>query len=159
MILAVLLLMGIYANGQSAFPALGGDVTNGNGSLSYTVGQLETQSATTRVANAERVSASIHEGVQQTYSIEELKIDGVAGLDFEVTLYPNPTADNVTIRTANTAESLRYELFSIEGKRLQEGTLAGEEHTVEMKDYPSGSYLLRISVAGRENNYRIVKIK
>ena len=131
-----LLLVSVYANGQSAFPALGGDVSNGNGSLSYTVGQLETHSATTRVTNAERVSASIHEGVQQTYSIEELKIDGVAGLDFEVTLYPNPTADNVTIRTANTAESLRYELFSIEGRRLQEGTFADEEHTVEMKDYP-----------------------
>lgn len=144
-------------NAQSAFPALGGNVTNAHGSLSYTVGQVETHYARARVTNAETVSASLHEGVQQTYLINELDIDEANGVSAR--LYPNPTVNEITIEIISVPGQYTYELYTIEGKLLQQSKFVEERTTVNMSSYSSGSYLLRLYGDGRESKYRIVKIK
>ena len=110
------------------------------------------------MTNASAKAANLREGVQQTYTIEELKIDGVQVLDFDVSVYPNPTADKITVSIGNDVQDMSYELYSIDGKLLKKGRFQGTEQNIEMKDYVSGSYVLRLSVGRSENSYRIVKM-
>lgn len=143
---------------QSTFGITGGDVRGANGSMSYTMGQPAVMTAYSKVTNASAKAANLREGVQQTYTIEELKIDGVQALDFDVNVYPNPTVDKITVSIGNDVQDMNYELYSIDGKLLQKGRFQGSEQNIEMKDYASGSYVLRLSVGRSENSYRIVKM-
>ncbi|MBQ3580831.1 MAG: T9SS type A sorting domain-containing protein [Bacteroidales bacterium] len=143
---------------QSTFGITGGDVRGANGSMSYTMGQPAVMTAYSKVTNASAKAANLREGVQQTYTIEELKIDGVQVLNFDVSVYPNPTADKITVSIGNDVQDMSYELYSIDGKLLKKGRFQGTEQNIEMKDYVSGSYVLRLSVGRSENSYRIVKM-
>jgi hypothetical protein len=153
-----LTLVGVSIMAQSTFGITGGDVSGSNGSMSYTMGQPAVMTAYSKVTNASAKAANLREGVQQTYTIEELKIDGVQVLDFDVSVYPNPTADKITVSMGNDVQDMNYELYSIDGKLLKKGRFQGTEQNIEMKDYVSGSYVLRLSVGRSENSYRIVKM-
>lgn len=143
---------------QSTFGITGGDVRGANGSMSYTMGQPAVMTAYSKVTNASAKAANLREGVQQTYTIEELKIDGVQVLNFDVSVYPNPTADKITVSIGNDVQDMSYELYSIDGKLLKKGRFQGSEQNIEMRDYASGSYVLRLSLGRSENSYRIVKM-
>ena len=156
-VLIALMLTGGCLMAQSTFGVTGGNVKGASGSLSYTMGQFAIETAYGKVTNASCVAASLREGVQQTYTVEELRIDGVQPLDFDVTVYPNPTADNVTVSLGNDIPDMRYELYSIDGKLLQKGRLLGAEQDIEMRDYAAGGYVLRLTAGRSSNSYRIVK--
>lgn len=143
---------------QSTFGITGGDVRGANGSMSYTMGQPAVMTAYSKVTNASAKAANLREGVQQTYTIEELKIDAVQALDFDVNVYPNPTVDKITVTIGNDIPDIRYELYSIDGKLLKKGRFQGSEQNIEMQDYAFGSYVLRIAAGRSENSYRIVKM-
>lgn len=144
---------------QTAFPSVGGEVTGNNGSLSYTVGQLAVSSNMLRSTNAEIVRTSLHEGVHQTYRVEELSIDNVLPLDFMVNIYPNPTTDMITVAIEEVIDNLRFEFYAVDGQLLQRGDIRGIEQTINVVGYPSGSYMLRVVAGKTENNYRIIKIQ
>ena len=63
-------LLGLFAMGQSAIVPLGGDAQGATGSVSYTVGQVVTQ--TTANSNG---SISVAEGVQQPYEIQTVGVN------------------------------------------------------------------------------------
>lgn len=142
---------------QSAFPALGGDVSNSSGSLSYTVGQVETFYAKGRVTNAETLSASLHEGVQQTFIVNDLQIDDVSGIVANV--YPNPTTEKIVIQVTSPQGDYTCSLYTIDGQLLQQMTLSAGLSELDMNSYSTGSYLLRLSKKGLESKYRIIKIR
>lgn len=157
LLLVVLALFNSVAVAQTAFPALGGDVSNGSGSLSYTVGQVETLYARGRVTNAETISASLHEGVQQTFLVNDLQVDGVAGIMANV--YPNPTTEKIVIQVTSPQRDYTCILYTIDGQLLQQVTLSQELSELDMSSYSTGSYLLRLSKEGLESKYRIIKIR
>lgn len=156
-LLITLALSGGIATAQSAFPALGGDVSNESGSLSYTVGQVETQYARGRVTNAETQSSTLNEGVQQTYLINDLNIGDIETI--AARLYPNPTTDKITVEIDSPRGQYTYSLYTIDGKLLQQKTFSEETIVLDMNAYSSGSYVLRLYREGQESKYRIVKIK
>lgn len=158
-ILFLICLSGFTSNAQSTFPTLGGDVIGSGGSLSYTVGQLAVSFDKQKAMNAEVVKTSLYEGVQQTYSVEELRIVDVQPIETCIHIYPNPSTDRVTVTIENIVENMHLELYTVNGQLLQREPVCGTEQTIDIKDYPSGSYLLRLSVGDKENNYRIIKIR
>lgn len=153
-----MVLTGATVWAQSTFGVAGGDASGESGSLSYTVGQVAVMTTYSKVTNASRVAANLREGVQQTYTVEELRIDGVTALDFDISVYPNPTADNVTVSFGNTVTDVSYELYSIDGRLLQKGRVAGAEQSIDMQQYAAGSYVLRVMAGKAQNNYKIVKM-
>lgn len=141
---------------QTAFPIVGGDVKNDRGSLSYTVGQVETHYAKARVTNAETSSSSFYEGVQQTYRINEL---GIVNADVIVAqVYPNPTTDRIIVQMLSDPKPYMYDLYTIDGILLLHSKMQ-EETIIDMSLYASGTYLLRLYGNGSESKYRIVKIR
>ncbi len=146
--------------GQTAFPATGGDVANEEGySLSFTVGQTEVMSTTSRVTSVEVARSGISEGVQQAYRVNEVGIDGVEPLGVSVNILPNPTTDHVTVVLGDVVSGLSLELYTSSGQILQKEAFKGTMQKVDISAYPSGSYMLRLVAEGKESNYRIIKIR
>lgn len=143
---------------QSAFPTMGGGVSGNGGSLSYTVGQLAVSFDKRWSTNAEHVKKSLFEGVQQTYSISEISIDGVEPISVKVNIAPNPTTDKIRITLELPMDNLYYELYTLNGNRIKRDKIWNTEQTIDMGGLPSGSYLLRMVAGKKENNYRIIKL-
>ena len=158
MVLAALLTACFGLKAQAIFSTVGGEATSGSAKLSYTAGQVATQQAKARVTNAERLSAKLTEGVQQAYSIEELKIDGVTPIAADIKIYPNPTTDNITVRVVGESQ-LNYTLYDVNGRKLSNGKLQNGETSIDMSDLAAGSYVLKVTGNGAENGYRINKAK
>ncbi len=150
---------GLVCSAQSAFPTLGGDVTVGAGSLSFTVGQVAVQSKIPKATSAEADRSALTEGVQQGYHVGEVTIDGVQPLDANVSIYPNPTTDRVTIAFDRAVGTLQLELYTVDGQLLKKATVREMEYEIDMGAYASGSYLLRLASDDSENNYRIIKVR
>ena len=154
--IVILVLSCGMMSAQSAFPAMGGDITNGNGSLSYTIGQVETTHAKGRVTNAETTSTSLNEGVQQTYSKRDLLINSIDGI--ETIIFPNPTVDNINIQIVSPQGQYYLCLYTLDGKQLIQDLLFEETTVINMESYPSGSYILRLYSDNKESKYRIIKL-
>src|SRR5690606_2253852 len=70
----------------------------------------------------------------------------IATTDFNVSLFPNPTSDVLTIETADLHT---VEIYSIQGQRLD--TLgATKKRTLSLKKYASSIVILRITTSSGE---------
>lgn len=71
----------------------------------------------------------------------------------DVSIYPNPTSDFVTVRSKTDAASLT--LFSMDGKKLSESR---EQNSVDLSSYPKGVYLLNIVLKdGTRFKHKIIR--
>ena len=147
-----LLLTVVTANAQTAITSLGGDVTSQAGSLNYTIGQIDASSA------IGQGQASLNEGVQQTYTVEELRVR-TSGKDIQVLVYPNPTMDGVYVEIPDSEIGLRYELLASTGSILKSGTLNDTKQKIEMNAYPVATYVLRVMGKDSEYDFKIARIK
>ena len=79
-----------------------------------------------------------------TYRVNLINDDLVLAVDespdFDLSIYPNPTADWINI--SSEEKILRYEVYSQAGRLMATG---GEETRIDMRGLSSGSYLLRLS--------------
>lgn len=157
LLLAALLLVSVSLKGQTSLPSTGGDAVSSTCRVSYTVGQMAIQTAYERVVNGNQ--ANVREGVQQTYTVEELKIDGAEPFSFNIKVYPNPTTDNVTIGVGGSVAGLRYELYDTDGRLIKRDTIRTEEQNLDLHGLPAGAYLLRVEGGSASKSYRIVKAK
>ena len=116
-------------------------------------------SAQGKATAAQYVTASLNEGLQQTYTIQELTSNRGPDGNALFTVYPNPTTDGITILPSQFDSTYRFALYTVDGRLLQKGEITDFEQYLPMNSYPSGSYLLTIVGKNSENKYRIVKIK
>ena len=156
------LLFVCVTQAQTAFPALGGDVSGSTGSLSYTIGQIETQCIHVSVTGNRITGAALTEGVQQTYPEDELDIEDITHTDFTVSVYPNPTSTGVvTVELAKYGSDTRYELYASNGQLVQNGMLQSDKQKLYLSGCAAGTYVLRISdsESGHTNSFRIIKMR
>ena len=159
LLLAALLLTGLSMKAQETFATTGGDATGTSSSISYTVGQMAIMTDYERVTAVENASANVREGVQQTYSVEELKIEGAEPFSFDIKVYPNPTTDNITVKLEQSVAGISYELYGANGQLLQKESIGSDEQTIDMGDCAAGAYLLRVVGETATQSYRIIKAK
>ncbi len=84
---------------------------------------------------------------------------GISGLEtdfIEVTVYPNPTKDYVTIKSNNIFESANYTVTDNAGKLVMTAKLFDEITTLDMGQLENGSYFIQI---GEQKNQTIKVIK
>ncbi len=87
--------------------------------------------------------------------------DPATGISSEPTLFglsfnPNPTHDAINISGVN--ETLNYQLITISGSKVSEGTLQPGTNNLSMIGLASGVYLLNVTnAAGNKNTVRMVK--
>lgn len=70
-------------------------------------------------------------------------LQGRRQLDVQLTVSPNPTVDRILVSLeALPVTPLDFLLYDATGRQLQQGRLTGTQTTVELGQYPAGSYFL-----------------
>ncbi len=141
--LSVLLLsLGLTAQAQQATVAAGGTSSGNGGTVSYSIGQVVYTTAT-------GTNGSVVQGVQQIYEISAVTgIEEAKGIRLEVSAYPNPTTDHLTL-TIGTSISLSeqpmtYNLLDMNGKVIESQKIEDENTTIVMSNLLPANYFLKV---------------
>ena len=134
-----------------ALVATGGDAESESHKMSYSVGQLATNTAKSDVG-------TIAEGVQQPYVIIPVSIPNAVEVAFKVKVYPNPTSDYIHFEiTDERYTSSTAQLYSTAGQLIRYVDL-DQERSLYMGDLNPGTYHLRLLTAeGVFESYSIIK--
>jgi hypothetical protein len=151
--LCVLMLgFGLTAQAQQATTATGGDATGSGGSVAYSVGQIvyTTHTGTT---------GSVAQGVQQPYEISVILGVENSLIDLDISAYPNPTTQNLTLSTGNDiSETLHFQLCDLSGKIIERRKISNRTETIYMENLATGPYFLKVSNANNEVKiFKIIK--
>jgi hypothetical protein len=124
-----------YLSAQEAVVATGSNAT-GNGTVSYTVGQLST-------ATQVGTNGIVVNGVQQNISLFTLSI--LTPEKLEALTYPNPAKDFVIISFNQLLlENMTFVFYDMTGKELLNGKIKKEINQISLKDISTGIYILNI---------------
>ncbi|MEO9966382.1 MAG: T9SS type A sorting domain-containing protein [Reichenbachiella sp.] len=152
-IVLLLLLNLAELKGQQAVTSAGGYTTQSKGTISYSIGQLLTESYSTN-------SGSASFGVQQAYqvtTITGLEANDIK-LDLEVNAYPNPTIDYLMFEIVNQSEPLQAEVFDINGSLLRSATIRSGNEKIQMSGLVEAIYIVQIKSRKRiHKTFRIIK--
>jgi len=108
------------------------------GLATYSIGQL----VYTTTASE---SGSVSNGVQQPFEIINLIINDQNILDTKITVYPNPSIDYLILEINDTLNKLNYYLYDSIGRLLTKKTITKNKTIINLKSFPTDSYLLKIT--------------
>ena len=133
----ILLLNAIAMQAQQVISTAGDYNSGTSNSLSWTLGEgvIETFTGTNVI---------LTQGFQQSkLTINAIK--EVPGNSLEISAYPNPTADFVTLKiTTESVKNFKYMLYDLYGKLLAEQKLVNSETKIPFNNLASGTYLLKL---------------
>ncbi|MBF8149325.1 T9SS type A sorting domain-containing protein [Winogradskyella sp. F6397] len=75
----------------------------------------------------------------------------------EFTIAPNPAKNKLNIKFQNRVEDLKLEVFDVLGKRIYKGVISKLESSIDVSNWKSGVYLVRISDDTETQTKRFIK--
>lgn len=137
---------------QNTVVVAGGDAIGTNGKVSYSVGQIV-------YTYANGTNGSVNQGIQQPLEISTLGVDNFPSITLEMSVFPNPTINNVTLKISDLAtENLSYQLSDVTGKQISNQKITKSEIQVNMENLTSAIYFLNVSNQNKTiKTFRIVK--
>ena len=149
-VICCLLGWGTALFAQKGTVSAGGIGTGAGGSVTYTIGETNYITATG--------AGQVTQGLQQPYEIFTI-VATATELNVNVSLYPNPTTENVVIRVeGSSVEDLRYELYDIDGRLLAASKMESNETSILMRDLASATYFVKVLNNKNESkNFKINK--
>lgn len=124
----------------------GGDYKeNTNGSVSWTLGEIATESY-----NDNKLAQGFQQGwLQVTTSLENEEIN--------ISCFPNPTTSYITLKMDDSEKELKYILYTANGSMLESDRI-DESKEINFTKYSSGSYIISILTPdGKEKQFTIIK--
>ena len=156
----LLLGIGLTAHAQQATTATGGDASGSGGTVAYSVGQIVYTTYT-------GATGSVAQGVQQPYEISIVPGMDKQSMKLELTAYPNPTTNYLTLNVGNAelstlglskVEGLNFQLYDISGKLIESRKIISSTETIGMENLPRATYFLKVSNNNNEvKTFKIIK--
>ncbi|ASK31346.1 secretion protein [Chryseobacterium sp. T16E-39] len=150
-LLFIMLIVTGQLKAQSAVLATGTSVSGGNGSLSYSVGQITYLSKGS--------GSQVMEGVQQAFEIITLGVHETTSTEDGILLYPNPFKDYLYLDfTVNSYKDSDYQLFDAQGKLIRKDKITQAKSEFNFSSLPSAMYIIRINQEGKNiKTFKIIK--
>jgi len=137
-LLSLIVTSWISIHAQETILPAGNEAMGSGGTSSYSVGQVVYTTNT-------GANGSVAQGVQQVYDISTSSGNKITDIILEMSVYPNPTKDNLTLKFDNNKYSgLSYQLFDINGKIINQNKLIENNTTIKMRDLPNSIYFLKV---------------
>ncbi len=135
---------------QSGTVTAGASEKNANGSISWSVGQVFTQTISD-------VNVSVAEGLQQPYEIHDI-VSTFDYLTFDINIWPNPVIDILYVKISTVDDaSLNYTISTVDGRSLKSGTL-DQLTEIALTDITSGMLILTLQYKNQFlSSYKIIK--
>ena len=150
----ILIFLSPLVHAQAAIVATGGDVT-GEGSLSYSVGQID---QLTIYGDNYQLSQGVLQIFDPTTDVDESVIH-----DWGISISPNPTIHEITLKFRHQFEkknSPRIALFDGSGVKIIEKSFKPPYSTISLANLPAATYFLSIIDDARAQviTYKIIKM-
>ncbi len=147
---ALLLLCLSNVHAQEGTVPAGGNASGPEGTVSYTIGSI----CYTTIGDA---STTITQGIQQPYEI--LVVNGIEEKNISLgSVYPNPTADYVTLSLTGDMQNMAYTLSDINGKTIRQQTLVKPQTNIAMASLANGPYLIKVYNNKKQlKTYKVIK--
>jgi hypothetical protein len=129
------LLLSSSINAQEVITTAGDYNSTSTGSLSWTLGEVITETYSNGIN-------SLTQGFNQS-QLSATATYELPGLKFKITAYPNPTSDFIFIES-DQSQSLKYQLFNLNGELVREAKLQGFQTKVDFKTLVPSTYLIKI---------------
>ena len=133
-------------NAQSNILTAGGDASSSTGSVSYSIGQIDFKYTSS-------ADYSVSEGVQQTYSFDTaLSIDDIQ-YDFQLSIWPNPSADEMNMEYTTSYDlPLSLTVTDVKGAIVANRSVTQGQYSFNVNTWAVGTYYVNL------NNGEAVKI-
>jgi hypothetical protein len=138
---------------QEATITSGGNASGSGGTVSYTLGQL----AFNFIDGA---NGSVAQGVQQPFEISAVTgIGEMVGINFAVSVYPNPTTNQLILKIASSDISgMEYRFFDFTGRLLESRLIKDKETNIATSPYAPSTYYLKVLRNNTEiKTFKIIK--
>jgi hypothetical protein len=130
---------------QQSTNAAGGEATGTNGTVSYTVGQVD-------YINFSNSEVSISLGVQQPYIL--IADEG----EFQILVYPNPTPSKIKIKILKPGtDDMQVTMYTVLGQELLTRDLNEGETTISLSPFSPATYILQLRIGETIRTYKIIK--
>jgi hypothetical protein len=159
-LLGAALLLGTMSFAQNIAPqsvnSSGAKMSQANGSLSFTVGELVVLNLTDSEGNT--LGGGFTSGATlTTLSIQETDVEVL-----DVSVFPNPTSDLVNIRiNQSSIDQVVVSITDLQGKEVYSGLYAGISNTIGINTaaYAPGTYVLSLKNKNNQvlGTYKIIK--
>ena len=135
----VAFLMGYSVKAQSNIVTAGGNATNSTGSVSYSIGQIDFQYRSS-------ADYSVSEGIQQVYAFDTaMSIDGVQH-DFQISIWPNPSADEMNIEYTTSYElPLSLTVTDVKGAVIASQSVTQGQYSFDVNTWAAGTYYVNLN--------------
>lgn len=132
---------------QESINSTGQSVNYSEYSMDYSIGQLV-------FSAVKNESYSLHEGVIQIYEVQNDILGSKNNI--QISIFPNPSKDHLTIKSNDI--NLEFALYSINGKVQTKGKTNSKEFSINIRELPSSTYLLRITDKNQKTRtFKILK--
>ncbi len=150
--ICVMLFGANFCQAQSNTVTSGSDASTSDGSISYSIGQID-------YISSSNGNTFINLGVQQPFEIVTLSGNEIKDFQISAQVYPNPSINNLIISIQNyNFENLSYKLLDIRGREIIEGKISNEETNLNMQPYASATYILKLVDNNKEiKTFKILK--
>ena len=71
----------------------------------------------------------------------------------QISIYPNPTKENITVLINNFNGNIQTEVFDLIGNKLQ----TTNETTISLRDYSKGIYIIKVAYGDRVEEVKVIK--
>jgi hypothetical protein len=148
-IILLLLFIGLKSFAQNNTIASGNSVSNSNGSISYSIGQID-------YLNVNNQNGNLNQGIQQPFEIFNItSLNSIEGLN--VSIFPNPTTSLINIESKY--QNLSIKISDISGEILEQKNNFSDK-IISFENYSQGIYILTITNKDNKiSNYKIIKNK
>jgi|SRR5690554_5418749 len=139
---SLLCIGGLHA--QEGLTASGGEATGTGGTASYSIGQVA------YITNT-GANGSVAQGIQQPYEIFVTVGLEETAIDLELSVYPNPTYDYLTLKTEGN-DKMAYQLYDVQGKLIDSQEVTSDNTIITVVALTKATYFLKVT-----KNNQIVK--
>ena len=150
-IILILILAGSVASAQQVVSSNGDSQSAAGVEVSWTIGETVIE---TFVSDANTLTQGFH----QT-KITITAVSGILYPGLDIKVFPNPTPDIITIQFSEYVEGSRFWLYDLRGKLLENKLISSADTEINMKNYASGQYILKLTNKSRQpiQTFQIIK--
>jgi hypothetical protein len=150
-IILLVYLQVVSLQAQELVSAAGNYFINAQGSISWSLGETVIETYTSG-------EMTLTQGFKQpNITISTIAED--SGLEFEITVFPNPTQAHIIIfNHLGQAEKSEFRLYDTSGRLILGNKLDGTHTQIAMDNYPAGNYIINVISEGKRLKvFKIIK--